>query len=91
MAGHHHPEAAGFDIQKVEPLDRCTNHPTADLLDDSDAMIGINDLIADVEIQIGTAHILGTQTVEGYVGSSPSYCKNYCKYATPRLRVRQGM
>ena len=65
LAGHHHSEAAGFNVQEVEPLDRRTHGPAADLFDDTDTMVGIDDFITYVEIRIGKAHKQGTQSAEG--------------------------
>src|SRR5205807_10373532 len=43
-------EAAGFDLKKIEFLDRGTYCPTTDLLDDSHAVIRINNFVADLEV-----------------------------------------
>ena len=46
---HHNLEAAGLNLQKVELLDRLTKSAAADLLDNADAVIGVNDLVTYVE------------------------------------------
>jgi hypothetical protein len=53
---HHDFEAAGFNFQKVELFDRRTEGPAADLLDDADAMVGVNDFVTDVENGFGADH-----------------------------------
>src|SRR5215472_11729198 len=50
IARYHHLEATGLDVQEVEPFDRRAHRPAADLFNDSNTMVGINDLIANVEI-----------------------------------------
>ena len=54
---NHDLKTAGGYFQKVELLDRGTDRPAADLFDDADAVVRINDLVADVEIQVRTAHV----------------------------------
>jgi hypothetical protein len=44
-------------MEKLEPLDRRTHRPAADLFNHTDSVIVIDDLITDVEIQISTAHV----------------------------------
>jgi hypothetical protein len=41
---------AGFDIQEVVLLDLLPQRPAADLLDNADAVVWINDPVTDVEI-----------------------------------------
>jgi hypothetical protein len=50
LAGNHYLEAAGFDVEQVELLNRRPDGPTADLFNDSNPMIGIDNLVADVEV-----------------------------------------
>ena len=57
VAGHHHFKAAGFDVEEVELLDCRTDRPAADLFNNPNPVIGIDDLVADVEIQVCTAHV----------------------------------
>src|SRR5579863_9597747 len=66
----HHLEAAGLDVQKVELFDRRTYRPAADLFNDTDTVVGIDDLVADVEIHIRTAHSGHPKIGEGFVGKS---------------------
>ena len=56
MKRHHHFQAAGLNLQQVELLDRLADGPAADLFDNSDPVIGVNDLVAYVEIAIRTQH-----------------------------------
>ena len=65
LAGHHHLEAAGLNVQEVEPLNRRTHGPAADLLDHADAVVRVDDFITNVKIRIGKAHKQGTQSAEG--------------------------
>lgn len=73
MAGNHYPQAAGLYVQQVELLDRRTNHTAANLFDNSDAMIGVDDFVADVEILIDTAHILAPKGRRVTWGNTLSY------------------
>src|SRR5207248_7578212 len=52
----HHLETAGLNLQQVELLDARADGPAADLLDDSYAMVGVNDFIAYVEIAVAGDH-----------------------------------
>ena len=52
MERHHDFEAAGLDFQQIELFHNLTNSPTADLFDNSNAMIRIDDFIAYVEIAV---------------------------------------
>ena len=79
LAGHHHLQAAGFDVQQVEPLHVGTHSPAAYLFDNSNAMIGIDDLIADVEIQVGTSH----KRHPGKAGLRGEAVVDPMKYGTP--------
>src|SRR5208283_4010448 len=45
----HHLQTAGLDLQQVELLDRGTDCPAADLLDDAHPMVRVNDLVADAK------------------------------------------
>jgi len=56
VAGHHHFEAAGFYIEQVKLFDGGADGPAADLLDNPHPVVGIDDLVADVNILVGTAH-----------------------------------
>ena len=57
LAGHHYFETAGFYVEKIKLFDRRPDGPAADLFNDADAMVGIDNLVANVEIQVGTAHV----------------------------------
>src|SRR5450631_1424132 len=57
LAGYHYFEAAGFDVEEVEPLNGRADGAAADLFNHPNAVIGIHNLVADVEIQIRTAHV----------------------------------
>ena len=48
--GHHDLEAAGFDVEEIELFHRGSDGAAADLLDYAYAVVGIHDLVADVEI-----------------------------------------
>jgi hypothetical protein len=52
MERHHNFEAAGLDLKEVVLLDGGTYGTTADLFNNSNAMIGIDDLVTYVEIAI---------------------------------------
>jgi hypothetical protein len=52
---HHYLEATGLDVEEIELFYRGADRAAADLLDNTHAMIGIDDLVADVEVQI-TVH-----------------------------------
>jgi hypothetical protein len=56
LAGNHHFEAAGFDVKEVKLLNRCAHRAAANLLNNADSMIGIDNLIANVEIQVRNTH-----------------------------------
>jgi hypothetical protein len=56
MERHHDLQAAGLDLQEVELLHNFTNCPAADLFDNSNTMIGIDDFIAYVEIAVDADH-----------------------------------
>jgi hypothetical protein len=49
IEGDFHPEAAGFDPEKVKFQYVEADRPAADLLDNPYAMIGIYDFVADLE------------------------------------------
>jgi len=48
-------QAAGLDVQKIEFFNGGPNRAAANLLDNTHAVIGIDDLVADVEIPITTS------------------------------------
>lgn len=50
IARHHYLEAAGFDIEQIELLDRRPDRPAANLFDHAYPVVWIDHLIADVEI-----------------------------------------
>ena len=52
MERNHDFQAAGFDLQEVELFHSLADRPAADLFDNSNAMIGIDDFIAYVEIAV---------------------------------------
>lgn len=56
VAGHHNLQAAGFDIKKIELLNGRPDRTAADLFDNPHPVVGIDDLIADVKIQVRTTH-----------------------------------
>jgi hypothetical protein len=56
VKGHHHLEAAGLNLQKVELLDSLTKRAAADLLNNTDAVVGVNDLVAYVENRFRADH-----------------------------------
>ncbi len=53
---HHHLEAAGLNGEQVKLLDVLPNGATANLLYNSNAMVGVNDFIADTETAVTTQH-----------------------------------
>src|ERR1700733_34182 len=57
LAGHHYLQAAGLNVEKIKLLDGRADGSTADLFNDADTMVGIDNLVADVEIQVRTTHI----------------------------------
>jgi hypothetical protein len=57
VTGNHDFQAAGFDMKKVELFHRRADGTAADLLDNSYAVIGIDDLVANMEIQVAITHI----------------------------------
>ena len=57
LAGYHHFEAAGFYVEEVKLFDCCSDGATADLFNNANAVIGIDNLVADMEIQVRTAHV----------------------------------
>jgi hypothetical protein len=61
MKGNHNLEATGLDLQEIELLDSSSNCPAADLFDDSYAVVGVNHLVAYVEMTVTTDHA-GTPT-----------------------------
>ena len=67
MERNHDFQAVGLDFQEVELFHSLANSPAADLFDNSNAMIGIDDLIADVEI-VAADH-KGTPTRAGQMKS----------------------
>jgi len=44
-------------VKEVKPFDRRTYRAAADLFDNPNAVIGIDNLVADVEIQVRTVHV----------------------------------
>jgi hypothetical protein len=65
-------EAAGLDSEEVELLDSGTDRPAADLFNDSHAMVGVNNFVADLKAQL-TIH---ESTRQGLRGSA-SVMKHY--------------
>src|SRR6266853_6011773 len=57
VAGHHHLQTAGLDMEEVELLHRGADGTAADLFDNTYAMIGIDDFVANVEIQVTISHM----------------------------------
>jgi hypothetical protein len=53
---HHDFEAAGLDLEQVEVFHTFANSPAADLFNNANAVIGIDDLVAYVEIAITIQH-----------------------------------
>jgi hypothetical protein len=49
MEGNHHLQATGSNLKEIEPFDGGAGRPAADLFDDADPMVRVNDLVADVE------------------------------------------
>ena len=66
MERYHDLQAAGLDLQQIEFFHSFADSPAADLFDNSNAMIGIDDLIAYVEITVGADHE-GTPTRTGHL------------------------
>src|ERR1700721_3464049 len=56
LAGNHHFEAAGFDVKEEKLLNRWPHSARANFLNTPDSMIGIDNLIANVEIQVRNTH-----------------------------------
>src|SRR4029077_19312081 len=56
MKRHHDFQAAGLDLEQVELFHTFADRPAADLLNNSYAMIGINDFVTDVESTVATDH-----------------------------------
>src|SRR5208337_3107605 len=46
---HHHFQAAGCDLQQVELFDRGSHGPAADLFNNADAVVGVYDLLTNLE------------------------------------------
>src|SRR5215472_8056122 len=65
MARYHDLQAAGLDVQEVEPLDRSTDSPAPDLFNHTYTMVGVDDFITNVENQVSTAHFRHPE--EGWV------------------------
>jgi hypothetical protein len=57
LARYHHLEAARFDVKEVKPFDCGTYRAAADLLDNPNAVIGIDNLVTDVKVQVRTTHV----------------------------------
>ena len=49
---HHHFEAAGLDLEQVEVFHTLADGAATDLLNNSNSMIGVDDLVAYMEIAI---------------------------------------
>ena len=64
MERNHHLEAASFNLEQVELFHTRADGPAADLLDDSYAVVGVNDFIAYVETSVAADHE-GTPTSAG--------------------------
>jgi hypothetical protein len=56
VAGDHDLETAGLDVEEIELFHRGADGAAADLFDDTHPVVGVDDLVADVEIQIRTTH-----------------------------------
>jgi hypothetical protein len=52
MEGHHYFQAAGFNLKQVELFHSSPNCPAADLFNNSYSMIGVDNLVAYVEITV---------------------------------------
>ncbi len=48
----HDLQTTGLNLEEVEPLDRFTNGPAADLLDNPNAMVRVNDFVTYVESEV---------------------------------------
>src|SRR5712671_4553693 len=57
VARHHYFQAAGLDMKEVELLHCGADGAAADLFDNTHAMIGIDDFVANVEIQVTITHM----------------------------------
>ena len=64
VEGDHNLKTAGFNLEQVELFHTGADGPAADLLDDSYAMVGVNDFIAYVETSVAADHE-GTPTNAG--------------------------
>ena len=64
MERYHHLEAAGFNLEQIELFHTGADGAASYLLDDSHAMVGVNDFIAYVETSIAADHE-GTPTSAG--------------------------
>ena len=64
MKRNHDLQAAGLNLKQVELLDAGADGTAADLLDDSYAVVGVNDFIAYVKTSVG-ADLEGTPTSAG--------------------------
>jgi hypothetical protein len=60
MKWDHHFQAAGFYFQQIELFHSRADCTAADLFNNSNAMIGINDLVAYVEISVGNHKVVPT-------------------------------
>jgi hypothetical protein len=56
MERHHHLQTTGLNLKEVEFLDGCADGAAANLFDNSNTVIRIDDLITDVEAAIATNH-----------------------------------
>jgi hypothetical protein len=56
-------------MQQVEPFDGRSHRPAADLFNDTDAVVRVDDFITNVKIRIGKAH-KSTQSGGRFVGKS---------------------
>ena len=71
MERHHDLQAAGLNLEKIELFHNLADCPAADLFDNSNAMIGIDDFIAYVEITVDADHE-GTPTNAGHMRNNTS-------------------
>src|SRR5205807_158300 len=88
VAGHHDLEAAGLDVEEIELFDGGADGAAADLFDNAHPVVGIDDLVADVKIQVRTTH----KKVPGQEkGSSGEKRYPYYKHIIPKWAERQGL
>jgi hypothetical protein len=66
MERDHNFQAAGFNLEEIELFHSFADGTATDLFDNSNAMIGIDDFIAYVEIAVDADHE-GTPTSAGHL------------------------